>query len=48
MLADENNIQLFTTGKENWMISDSTKGAEASATVYTIVETAKVNKLNSY
>ena len=44
----ENSIRPFTTGRKNWMFSDSTKGAEASATVYSIVETAKANNLDPY
>ncbi|MDA8228218.1 MAG: transposase domain-containing protein [Desulfitobacterium hafniense] len=30
------------------MFSDTTKGAKASAVVYSLVETAKANKLNVY
>ena len=33
---------------ENWLFSDITKGAESSAVVYTLVETAKANGLDPY
>lgn len=44
----ENSIRPFTIGRKNWEFSASTKGADASATVYSIVETAKANGLNVY
>ena len=46
--AAENAIRPFTIGRKNWLFSDSSKGATASATVYSIVETAKANGLNVY
>ena len=46
--AAENAIRPFTIGRKNWLCSDSSKGATASATVYSIVETAKANGLNVY
>lgn len=33
---------------KNWLFSDTPTGAEASATVYTIVEMAKAHGLNIY
>lgn len=33
---------------ENWLFSGSPKGAKASATVYSIIETAKANGLEPY
>ena len=33
---------------KKWLFSDTTKGAESSASVYTLVETAKVNELSLY
>ena len=44
----ENSIRPFTVGRKNWLFSDTPKGAEASAAVYSIVETAKANNLNIY
>ena len=34
--------------RKNWLFSTSTKGAEASAAVFSLIETAKANKLNPY
>ena len=34
--------------RKNWLFSTSTKGAEASAAVYSLIETAKANKLDPY
>lgn len=44
--AAENAIRPFTVGRKNWLFSDSTKGAVASAAIYSIIETAKANGLN--
>lgn len=44
----ENAIRPFTVGRKNWMFSGSPRGAEASAIVYSIIETAKANNLNPY
>ena len=44
----ENAIRPFTVGRKNWLFSDSTAGAEASAIIYSIVEMAKANNLNIY
>ena len=44
----ENAIRPFTVGRKNWLFADSPKGAEASAAVYSIIETAKANNLNVY
>lgn len=44
----ENSIRLFTSGRKNWLFSGSPKGAVASATVYTIIETAKANGFNPF
>lgn len=46
--ASERAIRPFTIGRKNWVIIDSIKGARASAVVYSIVETAKLNNLNVY
>lgn len=44
----ENAIRPFTVGRKNWLFADTPKGADASATVYSLVETAKANGLNVY
>ncbi len=44
----ENSIRPFTIGRKNWLFSGSPKGAAASATVYSIIESAKSNGLNPY
>ena len=44
----ERSIRGFCVGKKNWMFCDTVSGAEASAVVYSIVETAKANKLRPY
>ena len=41
--AAENAIRPFTVGRKNWLFADTPKGASASAAVYSIIETAKVN-----
>lgn len=46
--AAENAIRPFTVGRKNWLFSDTAKGASASASVYSIIETAKANGLNAY
>jgi len=44
----ENSIKPFTVGRKNWQFCGSPRGAEASACVYSLVETAKANGLNPY
>jgi transposase/uncharacterized coiled-coil protein SlyX len=44
----ENAIRPFTVGRKNWLFSDTPKGADASAMVYTMVEMARANNLNVY
>ena len=44
----ENAIRPFTVGRKNWLFSASPKGATSSAIVYTMVEMAKANDLNTY
>ena len=39
----ENAIRPFTLGRKNWLFCDTPKGAEASAIVYSLVESAKAN-----
>ena len=44
----ENAIRPFTVGRKNWLFSASPKGAASSAIMYTMVEMAKANDLNTY
>ena len=44
----ENAIRPFALGRKNWLFCDTTKGAEASAIVYSIVETTKANGIDPY
>ena len=46
--ACERAIRPFCVGRANWHLIDSIKGAQASAAVYSIVETAKANQLKPY
>jgi hypothetical protein len=46
--AAENAIRPFVIGRKNWLFAASQKGAEASATLYSIIETAKANGLEPY
>jgi regulator of replication initiation timing len=44
----ERSIKPFVIGRKNWLFSNTPKGARASATIYSIVETAKENGLNPF
>lgn len=46
--AAEIAIRPFTVGRKNWVLIDTPKGARASAVIYSLVETAKANKLKVY
>ena len=41
----ENAIRPFVVGRKNWLFCDTVKGAEASAIIYSLVETAKANEI---
>ena len=41
----ENAIRPFVIGRKNWLFAGSPRGAEASATLYSLIETAKANAL---
>ncbi len=41
----ENAIRPFVVGRKNWLFSQSTRGAKASANLYSLIETAKANGL---
>jgi transposase len=44
----ERSIKPFVIGRKNWMFSSSPKGAKASSVIYSIIETAKLNKLKPF
>ncbi len=44
----ERSIKPFVIGRKNWLFSNTPRGAKTSATVYSIVESAKENGLNPY
>jgi hypothetical protein len=44
----ENAIRPFAVGRRNWLFSDTPRGARASATCFSLVETAKANGLEPY
>ena len=44
----ENAIRPFVIGRKNWLFNCTTEGANASACIYTLIETAKANGLEPY
>ncbi|WP_129142184.1 IS66 family transposase [Modicisalibacter coralii] len=44
----ENAIRPFVVGRKNWLFSHTPSGAQASAAIYSLIETAKVNGLSPY
>jgi transposase len=44
----ENAIRPFCVGRRNWLFAGTPAGAEASATMYSLIESAKANKLEPY
>lgn len=44
----ENAIRPFAVGRKAWLFADTTQGARASATCYSLIETAKANQLEPY
>lgn len=44
----ERSIKPFVIGRKNWLFTNTPRGAKASATIYSIIETAKENGLNPY
>jgi len=41
----ENHIRPFAVGRKNWLFSDTVRGADASAMLYTLVATARANQI---
>jgi len=46
--AVENAIRPFAVGRKNWIFADTVRGAEASANLYSLIETAKANGLEPW
>ena len=44
----ENAIRPFVIGRKNWLFAGTPQGAQASATIYSLIETAKANNLEPY
>lgn len=44
----ENAIRPFCVGRRNWLFAGTPAGAEASSTIYSLIESAKANKLEPY
>jgi len=44
----ERSIKPFVIGRKNWLFANTPKGARASAVIYSIIESAKENRLNPY
>jgi transposase len=44
----ENAIRPFAVGRNAWLFADTTRGANASGTYYSLIETAKANNLEPY
>lgn len=44
----ERTIRKFAIGRNNWLFADTPEGADASALLYSMVITAKVNGVNPY
>lgn len=44
----ERAIRPFAVHRKNWLFADTQAGANSNATMYSIIESAKINKLNIY
>ncbi len=44
----ENAIRPFVVGRKNWLFAGSPRGAEAAASMYTLIETAKNNGIDPH
>jgi len=45
---NERLIKPFAIGRKNWLFSGTTRGAEASSVIYSLIETCKANKIEPY
>lgn len=46
--ACENSIRPFVIGRKNWLFSDTVAGANASANLYSLMQTCAVNAVDGY
>ena len=46
--ASERALRNFTIGRKNWVTINTVRGAQVSAVIYSITETARANDLNVY
>lgn len=44
----ENAIRPFVVGRRNWLFADTVGGAQASANLYSLIETCKANQVDPY
>ena len=44
----ENGIRPFVVGRKNWLFAGTPEGAAASAAIYSLIETAKANSIDTY
>ena len=44
----ERLMKPIAIGRKNWSFAGSDRGAEAAATIYSLIETCKLNKINPY
>ncbi|WP_316611041.1 transposase, partial [uncultured Ruminococcus sp.] len=44
----ERSIKPFVIGRKNWLFANTPSGAKASATAFSVIETAKANGLEPY
>jgi len=44
----ERSIRPFTMGRKNWVFMGNERGGKAAAVLYSLIETAKAKKLNTY
>ncbi len=44
----ERSIKSFVMGRKNWLFVNTPGGAQASAVIYSLMETAKENKFDPY
>ena len=47
-LTSERVLRTFTIDRKNWMTINTVRGADASAIIYSVTETARANGLNVY
>jgi len=44
----ENAIRPFVVGRRNWLFADTVAGANASANLYSLLQTCKANRIEPY